>query len=200
MTDECVFCRIVAGTEPHHRVANLDRGIAIEPLNPVVPGHLLVIPTEHVVDFTDDPAVTGRVAREAATLAEALGGQWNLITSAGPVATQTVFHLHIHLVPRRPGDGLTLPWTRACECGHNRTAHLDRRGDWTTCEFCDCLAYAGPRETPTGHKPGRGDLVSRHLDALDPRRARLVCRNCKAGACFLCLDSKVCPCGQAGHR
>lgn len=198
MTDECVFCAIVAGTSPATVVREWADTITIVPLNPVTPGHLLVIPRRHVADFRVDPHTTGRVMLDAAHIARGAGDSFNLITSAGAVATQTVFHMHVHLVPRREGDGLTLPWTRACECGHNRTAHLDRRGDWTTCEFCDCLAYAGPRTDR--REPGRGDLVSQHLDALDPRRTRLTCRNCAAGACFLCLDSKVCPCGREGHR
>ena len=109
--ESCVFCSIVAGEAPAQRVTETPRAIAIVPLNPVVPGHLLVIPTVHVADFTDDPVVAGQVVTVAADLARHRGGQWNLITSAGPDATQTVFHLHVHLVPRRAGDGLALPWS-----------------------------------------------------------------------------------------
>jgi histidine triad (HIT) family protein len=87
------------------RVARRDRHC---PLRPGRPGHVLVIPKTHVRDFQDDPIVTAATMARAAELGD---GQMNLITSAGEAATQTVFHLHVHLVPRTEGDGLTLPWT-----------------------------------------------------------------------------------------
>ncbi len=85
--------------------------IVITPLNPVVFGHKLVIPREHTEDFTEQPSLTGVVMERAAEEARMTGGQFNLITSKGPDATQTVFHLHVHLVPRIVSDGLKLPWT-----------------------------------------------------------------------------------------
>jgi histidine triad (HIT) family protein len=85
---------------------------AFEPLNPVVPGHMLIVPKRHVEDFAEDPAETGRVMRYAARYVKDGGvGHCNLITSRGVDATQTVFHLHIHVIPRWPGDGLLLPWS-----------------------------------------------------------------------------------------
>lgn len=111
MTD-CVFCKIVRHEAPAEIVEQWSQAIAIRPLNPVTEGHILVIPNDHVEDFTTDSVVTEITAYYAAELAARLGGEWNLITSAGPNATQTVYHLHVHLVPRRPGDGLHLPWTK----------------------------------------------------------------------------------------
>ncbi|MFJ9855301.1 HIT family protein [Streptomyces sp. NPDC101150] len=74
------------------------------------------MPRGHVADFTTDPVVSATVQLCAAELAGQLGGQWNCLTSCGPDAIQTVFHLHGHLVPRTAGDGLALPWTRpTCE-------------------------------------------------------------------------------------
>jgi histidine triad (HIT) family protein len=108
MTD-CIFCAIVAGTAPAVLVHKWDDAVAILPLNPVTSGHTLVIPTVHVADWTVDPKVTGMVAARAAEIAPA--GASNLITSAGWAATQTVRHLHFHIVPRRAGDRLPLPWT-----------------------------------------------------------------------------------------
>jgi histidine triad (HIT) family protein len=108
---ECVFCAIVGKRAPAKIVHEWSDAVAIVPLDPVVEGHVIVIPRAHVGDFTADPVVTGAVAARAATLAAAEGWQWNLITSAGEHATQTVMHLHVHLVPRREGDGLALPWT-----------------------------------------------------------------------------------------
>jgi histidine triad (HIT) family protein len=108
MNLECVFCRIVDGTEPVRNERRWADTMAFEPLNPVTPGHLLVIPTRHVRDFTEDPYISGRVMRRAAEIAVP---PCNLITSAGEEATQSVMHLHVHIVPRSAGDGLALPWT-----------------------------------------------------------------------------------------
>jgi histidine triad (HIT) family protein len=111
MDDDCPFCvRIAAGEFDYS-----DRfAVAFEPLNPVTPGHLLVVPRKHVPDAGDDPLTAGRTMELAADIAGPLDLEtpaYNLITSAGRAATQTVRHLHIHIVPRREGDGLALPWT-----------------------------------------------------------------------------------------
>lgn len=108
---DCPFCRIVAGDAPATLVREWRETIAIVPLNPIVEGHTLVIPKTHVEDFTDAAHVTATTMHRAAEHAGGLPGAMNLITSRGVEATQTVFHLHVHLVPRRPGDGIALPWT-----------------------------------------------------------------------------------------
>ena len=110
MTD-CPFCAIVAGTAPARVVYHYLDAWVIEPLNPVVEGHLLVISCMHADDFTTDRRLTGRVMRHASVEANVRGGDWNLITSKGAAATQSVGHFHVHLVPRREGDQLKLPWT-----------------------------------------------------------------------------------------
>ena len=112
MTEQpCPFCEINAGRAPGTFVSEWSDAIAIVPLNPVVDGHTLVIPKLHVADFADDPDVTGATARRAAQLCRDLDlMQANLITSRGREATQSVFHLHLHLVPRAHNDGLALPW------------------------------------------------------------------------------------------
>src|SRR5690606_25182872 len=107
---DCVFCQIVAGEAPATVIREWPDAIAIVPLRPVAPGHVLVIPRTHVADATVDPDVTAVTMRRAAELAVP---PCNLITSAGRPATQTVFHLHIHVVPRRVGDGLALQIGRA---------------------------------------------------------------------------------------
>jgi histidine triad (HIT) family protein len=107
--DPCPFCEIIAGRAPATVVQEWDDAVAIVPLNPVTEGHLLVVPKRHVADFGADPDVSAAVMYRAALLA---GGDqpMNLITSRGRAATQSVFHLHLHLVPRAPRDGLALPW------------------------------------------------------------------------------------------
>ena len=82
-----------------------------EPLNPVTPGHRLFVPAFHYEDAAEAPSATGAAFEWAAWWAAAEGEDFNLIVNAGPAATQTVRHLHVHYVPRRPGDGLVLPWT-----------------------------------------------------------------------------------------
>ena len=117
----CVFCGRVDRGE-YDEELSLPGSVAVfEPLKPVTPGHLLAIPFRHVRDAFEEPHVTGYVMEHAARLGAAFsaggGGlyQANLITSIGPDATQSVFHLHVHLTPRRPDDNLALPWTGQAE-------------------------------------------------------------------------------------
>lgn len=109
--DPCPFCEIVAGRAPATIVRDWPETLAIVPLSPVVDGHLLVIPKAHVPDFVADPATSATTMLRAADLAgDYPAGAMNLITSRGRAATQSVFHLHLHLVPRAENDGLALPW------------------------------------------------------------------------------------------
>ena len=113
---ECVFCQIVQGEAPAKAVREWPSALAFVPLNPVVEGHTLVIPKRHVRDFADDASDSAEAMFAAAQLARDIGGPMNLITSRGREATQSVFHLHLHLVPRAENDGLALPWYS----GHSR--------------------------------------------------------------------------------
>jgi histidine triad (HIT) family protein len=106
--EKCPFCSY---TGPSPILREYEGVYIIEPLNPVCEGHVLVIPIHHVSDFAQDAMLTCKVAAAASSYAKELGlGDCNLITSKGAAATQTVGHLHVHLVPRREGDGLRLPW------------------------------------------------------------------------------------------
>ena len=84
--------------------------MVFEPPNPVVEGHLLVAPRTHVTDASVNPDLTARVMRVAARLTRDIPAA-NIITSLGRSATQSIFHLHVDIVPRTPDDGLTMPWT-----------------------------------------------------------------------------------------
>lgn len=109
MRDGCPFCDY-AGPSPI--LAKLPGGAyVIEPLEPCTPGHRLVVSYRHLTDFADDIDETARVMRFAALYAQTRLQACNLITSRGAAATQTVGHLHVHLVPRTAGDGLLLPWS-----------------------------------------------------------------------------------------
>jgi histidine triad (HIT) family protein len=108
MTDSVASCPFCEYAGPSEILMERDGVFFIEPMNPVVSGHVLAIPREHVLDAQDDPEVTGRVFEGAAWFS---AGACNLITSVGAAATQTVKHLHVHIVPRVEGDGLHLPWS-----------------------------------------------------------------------------------------
>jgi histidine triad (HIT) family protein len=107
--NDCVFCAIVKGEAPAQIVHEWSDALAIVPLGPVVEGHLLVIPKQHVADVGENPAVSAGAAAYAAELASGLPAV-NVITSKGRAATQSVAHLHWHIVPRAEDDGLALPW------------------------------------------------------------------------------------------
>lgn len=106
---KCVFCaRIEAG---EFETTIDDRVVTFEPLNPVTEGHRLFVPREHAPDPGEDWASTGQATAIAAFWGGQFGDAFNLITSAGHDATQTIRHTHIHYVPRHADDGLHLPWT-----------------------------------------------------------------------------------------
>ena len=111
--DDCVFCdRAKIKAEMVEEMYGADGSLhwVFEPLEPVVTGHLLVVPAQHVQDATESPLVTSMAAGVAARVAMRYRAS-NVITSVGLWATQSIFHLHLHVVPRRMGDGLGLPWT-----------------------------------------------------------------------------------------
>ena len=116
MTD-CIFCAIVAGTAPAARVAEDEHSVSFMDINPVNPGHVLTVPRRHAVelaDLTADEAATLMAAahRVCDQIRRALDpAGLNLFVADGEVAGQTVFHVHIHSIPRWPNDAWTNPWT-----------------------------------------------------------------------------------------
>ncbi|MFE3995011.1 HIT family protein [Streptomyces goshikiensis] len=124
--ENCIFCAIATGTAPAAIVREWPDALAIRPrTGGVTEGHVMVLPRAHVADAGTDPEVTAAVYRRAAELLAEQPAA-NLITSKGREATQSVFHLHVHVVPRQADDGLSLPWTpqhaarAAAENGENR--------------------------------------------------------------------------------
>jgi histidine triad (HIT) family protein len=124
-SSDCVFRAIIAGTAPATVIRRWDGVIAISPREPVTAGHTLVIPRRHVADVGVDPSISAATMAAAAELAATLPA-CNVITSRGAVATQTIFHLHIHVVPRHDGDELPLPWTPQHAVRAAIAAALDR--------------------------------------------------------------------------
>ena len=114
---DCLFCKIVAGEIPATRVREDERTVAFMDINPATRGHLLVVPREHSRDLleigAEDLAACALAAKELAALAtERLDADGvNLLNSCGRDAWQTVFHFHLHVIPRYAADPLRLPWT-----------------------------------------------------------------------------------------
>ena len=113
---DCLFCKIVAGELPATVVAEDDRTVSFMDINPATPGHALVVPRDHATDLLSIPAedleaVSVAAQRLAHRAKEALGADGvNLLNSCGTAAWQTVFHFHMHVIPRYEDDPLRLPW------------------------------------------------------------------------------------------
>jgi histidine triad (HIT) family protein len=113
---DCIFCKIVAGELPGTIIDEDERTIAFMDINPATRGHALVIPRRHARNLLEiEPDELAAVAVAAQRLArrvpERLGADGvNLINSCGSAAWQTVFHFHVHVIPRYEGDPLRLPW------------------------------------------------------------------------------------------
>jgi histidine triad (HIT) family protein len=112
----CIFCKILAGELPATIVDEDERTVAFMDINPATRGHVLVIPRAHSedligIDSEDLCAVTIASQRQAARAKELLGADGvNLVNSCGAIAWQTVFHFHMHVIPRYADDPLRLPW------------------------------------------------------------------------------------------
>lgn len=108
----CAFCLIIRGdVEPPLNYQADNSVVSFTPLNPVVPGHRLFVPRFHVQDAAESPLWAGIVFMAAADYATRRRNAFNLITSAGEWASQTIMHLHVHYVPRQPNDKIKLPWS-----------------------------------------------------------------------------------------
>ncbi|RYP84141.1 HIT family protein [Nocardioides guangzhouensis] len=109
MTD-CVFCSIAAGDLPAEVVLETDDLVGFLDLRPVFKGHVLLVPREHVVTLPDLPAALrdpflAAGQRLATAMVEGLGAQGSFVAMNNTVS-QSVPHLHLHVVPRTKGDGL----------------------------------------------------------------------------------------------
>ncbi len=117
---DCIFCAIVAGAISSTTIAQSERAIAFMDINPVTHGHALVVPRAHATDLlditADDLAACVHLAQEVAARAkDRLGADGvNLLNCSGIDAWQSVFHFHLHVIPRfkdQPGkDAIGLPW------------------------------------------------------------------------------------------
>jgi histidine triad (HIT) family protein len=107
---DCVFCGIVAGSVAAFRVVDSAAGVGFLDTRPVFKGHVLVVPRQHVVQLTDLPVTDlpdyfALVQRVAAAVPAALGASGTFV-AINNIVSQSVPHLHTHVVPRTKGDGL----------------------------------------------------------------------------------------------
>ena len=123
---DCIFCAILRGELPASIVHEDEQVVAFLDINPVNPGHALVIPRAHAVGLADLLTDTGRAMFETGQrIAAAIRSSdlpcdgMNLFLFDGAAAGQTVFHVHLHVIPRLAGDGYTL------DTGDGFTLHVD---------------------------------------------------------------------------
>jgi len=116
MPSDCLFCGIVAGDVPAQIVDSEEHTVAFMDINPATQGHTLVVPRTHSADLLeisdfDLERTTLAARRLAGKIRAALEPDgFNILNSCGSVAWQTIFHFHLHVVPRYEDDPLKLPW------------------------------------------------------------------------------------------
>jgi histidine triad (HIT) family protein len=112
----CIFCKIVAGDIPCHKLYEDDRVLAFLDIGPLSQGHCLVIPKDHYELLDQMPLeLTGACMQTVSKLSKAVMASvtadgWNVLENNGPVAGQVVPHVHFHIIPRNDGDGLGYRW------------------------------------------------------------------------------------------
>ena len=110
MDPDCLFCGIIAGTTPATIVLETDEMVGFLDVRPVFKGHTLLVPREHLVTLSDLPEslmvpLLGTAQRVADAITSGLGAQGTFV-AMNNVVSQSVAHLHMHVVPRTKGDGL----------------------------------------------------------------------------------------------
>lgn len=114
--EDCIFCKIIAGEIPSFKLYEDDATFAFMDINPANDGHALVIPKEHAKDLhaVSDEAISNTVIaakKIASAVARTVApGGINLVQCNGEAAGQSVFHFHMHVLPRRDGDQLKMNW------------------------------------------------------------------------------------------
>ena len=114
--EQCVFCKIIAGEIPSTAVYEDDDFKAILDVNPAARGHVIIVPKKHAADIfeleDEEAAKVFPIAKKIATALKKTYGcdEVNVLQNNGEAAGQTVFHLHVHVVPRYYGDGVNIMW------------------------------------------------------------------------------------------
>ncbi len=114
--DNCIFCKIAGGEIPTNAIYEDDDHKVILDMSPATRGHALILPKQHYKNIYEMPAdkvgeafkLAGRMAQTMTDKLKADG--FNIVQNNNEIAGQTVFHFHIHLIPRYEGDGQVIPW------------------------------------------------------------------------------------------
>lgn len=122
---DCPFCAFIEQPtlRPFDYATEGPYVVSFTPLHPVTPGHRLFIPKTHLTNHFSNGLMLA--FQEAATYGQYIRTDFNLITSRGATATQTVDHVHVHFVPRYENDGLKLPWTEQVKYPKAAPCHTD---------------------------------------------------------------------------
>ncbi len=113
---DCIFCKIIEGEIPSMRVYEDEDCVAMMDINPASPGHTLILPKKHLADLSEmDEELAGRLMMVAKKIGlrqkQALGADgFNVVQNNGRAAGQTVFHYHIHVIPRYAGGPQMVVW------------------------------------------------------------------------------------------
>jgi histidine triad (HIT) family protein len=116
LDEDCLFCKIIRGEIPCFKVFEDAEALAFMDINPIAAGHALVIPKHHSADIHETPAEwVAKTFTSAKRIAEAVQKTLNpdginIVQANGPGAKQSVFHFHVHVIPRTMEDGLTMNW------------------------------------------------------------------------------------------
>ena len=130
--ENCIFCKIVRGEIPSERVYEDERVVAFLDIHPIAPGHTLVVPREHHETLLDTPhellsAILAAAPGIARAAMAAVGGEgFNFFQFNGACSGQEVPHLHFHIIPRRPGDGVAYSWKQG-QYGPGEMAALGKK-------------------------------------------------------------------------
>lgn len=114
--EDCIFCKIISGDIPSNTIYENSEFKVIMDIAPASKGHVLIIPKEHYANIYDiDVETAGRLFQFATVVARALKKAlncdgMNILQNNGLIAGQTVFHFHMHLIPRYEGDTVTVKW------------------------------------------------------------------------------------------
>lgn len=116
LLDSCIFCKIIKGAIPCHKVLETPKLLAFLDINPIAEGHILIIPKYHAERLHQVPSeylseLLPSVAQIAERLLVSQGMAYNILQNNGKLAGQEVDHVHLHLIPRlENGEGLSVQW------------------------------------------------------------------------------------------
>ncbi len=116
LDQDCIFCKIIRGEIPSFKVYEDDKTFAFMDINPIAPGHTLIVPKFHTPNVYEAPAEwLGPVMASVSKVARAVRDEVkpdgiNILQANDKGAAQSVFHIHVHVIPRMMDDGLTMNW------------------------------------------------------------------------------------------